>query len=108
HFPGEVARSAGGGALVGRIRWEGEGMRRSRSGRLIRACAFGLSAALVVWLLLLGTVPVAMAGAPGEGDEDGGGSLVHIDTGLIRGARSGGVDSFLGIPYAQPPVGQLR
>lgn len=29
-------------------------------------------------------------------------------TGVLRGSTTAGVDSFLGIPYAQPPVGQLR
>ncbi|KAH9368389.1 hypothetical protein HPB48_012681 [Haemaphysalis longicornis] len=38
--------------------------------------------------------------------------VVRIDTGLVRGKRiptdNGDVDAFLGIPYAQPPVGNLR
>ncbi|XP_077524780.1 acetylcholinesterase-like [Amblyomma americanum] len=38
--------------------------------------------------------------------------LVRIDTGLVQGKRvrtdHGDVDAFLGIPYAQPPVGNLR
>ncbi|HKT01317.1 MAG TPA: carboxylesterase family protein [Rugosimonospora sp.] len=36
------------------------------------------------------------------------GPLVRIQTGLLRGTTKPGVDSFLGIPYAQPPVGSLR
>lgn len=38
------------------------------------------------------------------------GSDVVVDSnfGQIRGQSADGVNSFLGIPYAQPPVGSLR
>ncbi|HEY7200127.1 MAG TPA: hypothetical protein VIC57_07950, partial [Candidatus Dormibacteraeota bacterium] len=67
-------------------------MTTTRVGRSIRSLAGGLTAAILGWLLL-GAAPVAAT--------DGGahGTVVGIDTGLIRGMRAGGVDSFLGIPY---------
>ncbi|WP_197704356.1 carboxylesterase/lipase family protein [Jatrophihabitans sp. GAS493] len=34
--------------------------------------------------------------------------MVQTDRGAIRGASSDGVDSFLGIPYAAPPIANLR
>src|SRR5947209_1153221 len=33
---------------------------------------------------------------------------VQIQNGTLIGSSSGGVDSFKGIPFAQPPVGSLR
>lgn len=33
---------------------------------------------------------------------------VKIDTGLVTGLESGGIESFKGIPFAAPPVGALR
>ena len=34
--------------------------------------------------------------------------IVTLDTGRIRGARTGGVPRFLGVPYAAAPVGERR
>ncbi|MEA1672056.1 carboxylesterase/lipase family protein [Nitrospirillum sp. BR 11163] len=34
--------------------------------------------------------------------------ILRLDSGEIRGAEKGAVDEFLGIPYAQAPVGPLR
>jgi len=36
------------------------------------------------------------------------GPLVSFDYATLKGASMGGVETFLGIPYAQPPVGYLR
>lgn len=35
-------------------------------------------------------------------------TTARISTGDLRGRRDGGVDSYLGIPYAAPPVGERR
>src|SRR5262245_34810511 len=56
----------------------------------------------VAALLLSGIAPAA---ASGHGD---GSPLTRTETGLIRGVRADGVDSYLGVPYARPPVGDLR
>jgi len=36
------------------------------------------------------------------------GPLVNLDYATLEGASTGGVETFLGIPYAQSPVGNLR
>ena len=36
------------------------------------------------------------------------GPLVTLDYVTLQGASTGGVEKFLGVPYAQPPVGDLR
>jgi para-nitrobenzyl esterase len=51
----------------------------------------GLAAVFWVWASLVHAAPVA-----------------RLDTGWIEGVETGGVRAFLGLPYAQPPVGDLR
>ncbi|GAC1558722.1 MAG: carboxylesterase/lipase family protein [Polyangiales bacterium] len=41
-------------------------------------------------------------------DDVPGDGVVQTDRGAVRGARDGAVWSFLGVPYAAPPVGELR
>ena len=41
-----------------------------------------------------------------EGDDDG--SVIWTDDGPVRGFERNGMHEFLGIPYAAPPVGDLR
>ena len=55
------------------------------------AVAVALSAASV-------TLAIAQVATP----------IVSTDAGDVQGLEDGGVDSFLGIPYAAPPVGDLR
>jgi carboxylesterase type B len=61
-------------------------------------------------LLIVGPLAAALASlsifAPARAS--GGGPLVRTENGTLRGVQSEGVDSFLGVPYAAPPVGTLR
>ena len=54
---------------------------------------------LSVWVMLC--VPVAVFGASS-------GPQVKTDSGIVEGKEDGAVQAFLGIPYAAPPVGELR
>ena len=35
-------------------------------------------------------------------------AVVEIDSGALRGIEEGGIHSFKGVPFAAPPIGQLR
>ncbi|MER5645722.1 carboxylesterase family protein [Streptosporangium sp. NPDC002524] len=66
-----------------------------------------ISAALVAGLagaLLLGAADPAAAGEAASA----GGTTVRTDAGWVKGAETGGQRLFQGIPYAAPPVGELR
>src|SRR5262249_58465557 len=54
---------------------------------------------LFALVLAASTPAVASAGDP---------TLVHVDSGDVRGAPDDGVIAFKGIPFAQPPAGALR
>ncbi|GAA0935541.1 carboxylesterase/lipase family protein [Nonomuraea longicatena] len=57
---------------------------------------------------LAGTVAPALAGTVGGTVAGAGGSIVRTDAGLVRGTVQKERRVFRGIPYAAPPVGQLR
>jgi len=79
-------------------------MKTTRARRVRRAALFAVSAVSVA-----ATVLAASAGGAVASPASGGASpIVRIDDGLIRGASATGVNSFLGLPYAAPPTGNLR
>jgi len=63
------------------------------------------AAALAAGLLVPGWVSATPAGAS---TDTGHGLVVRTDRGLIQGKSAEGIDQWLGVPYAAPPVGALR
>lgn len=77
-------------------RAERPGRRRGRRGwSRLRVAAVG---ALIAAFLGAAPNPAAAAHAP----------VVTVEQGSLRGIEQHGVDRFLGVPYAAPPVGRLR
>ncbi len=79
-------------------------MKTTRARRVRRAALFAVSAVSVAATVLAAGVGSAAA-SPASG---GANPIVRIDGGLVRGADAAGVNSFLGLPYAAPPTGNLR
>ena len=89
----------------------------STPGRRLRIGPWHLrSAAVLAAVLALG---VLLWAAPEQGHAaaaavtraapaDGSGLVVSTDKGKLQGKSAEGIDQFLGIPYAAPPVGALR
>jgi para-nitrobenzyl esterase len=79
-------------------------MKTTRTWRLRRAAVFVASA-----VGLAATVLGAGAGGAAASPASGGASpVVRTGGGLVRGTDGAGVSTFLGLPYAAPPTGNLR
>ena len=80
-------------------------MTHRRRALLAAVCCAALAA-----LTLAAGATAAMAGtrAAASGFRSGGAPIVTTEDGAVRGATTGIVDEFLGIPYAAPPTGNLR
>lgn len=78
----------------------------STEGMASLGTAAGSIAAAALSLSTL-TGPASAAASP-SGSPAAEAPVVHVTQGTLRGSSAEGVDSFLGIPYAAPPVGRLR
>jgi carboxylesterase type B len=72
--------------------------------RRLRMLAAGLVAAMPLALM----VPGLASAARGAGHHGGDDLVVPTNRGLVQGKAAEGIDQWLGIPYAAPPVGALR
>ena len=79
-------------------------MTTTRARRVRRAASSAVSAVSVAAAVLAASAGGAVASSA-SGSTD---PIVRIDGGLVRGADAAGVNSFLGLPYAAPPTGNLR
>ncbi len=67
--------------------------------------SLGAAAALVALVVLLGAGSIGLTGC---GDDGFSLERVQLDSGPITGVQEGDMWVFRGIPYADPPVGDLR
>ena len=79
-------------------------MTTTRARRVRRAALSAVSAVSIAAAVLVASAGGAVASSA-SGSTD---PIVRIDGGLVRGADAAGVNSFLGLPYAAPPTGNLR
>jgi para-nitrobenzyl esterase len=59
-------------------------------------------------VLVLIAVTVLLPASAATADGHNTSVIVHTDQGVLRGMRADGLRSFVGVPYAAPPVGDLR
>lgn len=71
------------------------------TGWRVRFCLGAIAA------LIASSLSVGASAAPASA-QGGGNPTVTTSNGALRGSTTGTADEFLGIPYAAPPVGQLR
>jgi para-nitrobenzyl esterase len=67
-----------------------------------------LALCTAIFLALVTTAPIADNRGHDHDRDKGGGPVVNTTDGPVKGFVKDGVKTFLGIPYAAPPVGDLR
>ena len=62
----------------------------------------------VLWLLAVTLISSASAQEANQSKPAQASAVVRVDSGQLQGVEADGVISFKGIPFAAPPVGELR